>query len=184
MNDCPRRYTQKESGLSVSFPPDVRNKPFRRVSRLLSALYSCRMRRERLILPTKARKFNILQRWRRYCYGLQVFSGPVSRIAGMPDTAPSGAVFHPFRDFYAATGLCRDASNGTPDFSTPYATCQLAHHRAENHLSFLAISRQTVAERPSPLSLTGGYHCGHIQRPAKRHMSGLTHPARPSHTAT
>ncbi|EHX40255.1 hypothetical protein ECDEC12D_4451, partial [Escherichia coli DEC12D] len=24
--------------------------------------------------------------------------------------------FHPFRDFYAATGLCRDASNGTPDF--------------------------------------------------------------------
>ncbi|CAD6555481.1 Uncharacterised protein [Escherichia coli] len=24
--------------------------------------------------------------------------------------------------FYAATGLCRDASNGTPDFSTPYAT--------------------------------------------------------------
>ncbi len=30
---------------------------------------------------------------RRYCYGLQVFSGPVSRIAGMPDTAPSGAVF-------------------------------------------------------------------------------------------
>ncbi len=32
-------------------------------------------------------------------------------------------LFHPFRDFYAATGLCRDASNGTPDFSTPYATC-------------------------------------------------------------
>ncbi|RXA07141.1 hypothetical protein EQ819_05765 [Escherichia coli] len=31
----------------------------------MSALYSCRMRRERLILPTKARKFNILQRWRR-----------------------------------------------------------------------------------------------------------------------
>ncbi len=30
---------------------------------------------------------------RRYCYGLQVFPGPVSRIAGMPDTAPSGAVF-------------------------------------------------------------------------------------------
>ncbi|WP_215413637.1 hypothetical protein, partial [Escherichia coli] len=29
----------------------------------------------------------------RYCYGLQVFPGPVSRIAGMPDTAPSGAVF-------------------------------------------------------------------------------------------
>ncbi len=39
------------------------------------------------------------------------------------NTAPSGAVFHPFRYFYAATGLCRDASNGTPDFSTPYATC-------------------------------------------------------------
>ncbi|MFS3462124.1 hypothetical protein ACK6W3_23275, partial [Escherichia coli] len=52
------------------------------------------------------------------------FPGPVSRIEGIPDTAPSGAVFfHPFRDFYAATGLCRDASNGTPDFSTPYATC-------------------------------------------------------------
>lgn len=32
-------------------------------------------------------------------------------------------LFHPFRDFYAATGLCRDASNGMPDFSTPYATC-------------------------------------------------------------
>ena len=34
----------KESGLSVSLP-DVHNKPFRRVSRLLSALYSCRMQR-------------------------------------------------------------------------------------------------------------------------------------------
>ncbi len=41
----------------------------------------------------------------------------------MPDTAPSGAVVSSLPRFYAATGLCRDASNGTPDFSTPYATC-------------------------------------------------------------
>ncbi len=61
---------------------------------------------------------------RRYCYGLQVFSW-----SGFPDcrharhSAVRRCFFHPFRDFYAATGLCRDASNGTPDFSTPYATC-------------------------------------------------------------
>ncbi|EGU95269.1 putative calcium-binding protein, regucalcin, partial [Escherichia coli MS 79-10] len=60
----------------------------------------------------------------RYCYGLQVFSW-----SGFPDcrharhSAVRRCFFHPFRDFYAATGLCRDASNGTPDFSTPYATC-------------------------------------------------------------
>ncbi|WP_268631681.1 hypothetical protein, partial [Escherichia coli] len=57
----------------------------------------------------------------RYCYGLQVFSW-----SGFPDcrharhSAVRRCFFHPFRDFYAATGLCRDASNGTPDFSTPY----------------------------------------------------------------
>ncbi|WP_205248817.1 hypothetical protein, partial [Escherichia coli] len=55
----------------------------------------------------------------RYCYGLQVFFYP-----GFPDcrharhSAVRRCFFHPFRDFYAATGLCRDASNGTPDFST------------------------------------------------------------------
>ncbi|OJM88524.1 hypothetical protein BK291_16540, partial [Escherichia coli] len=55
----------------------------------------------------------------RYCYGLQVFSW-----SGFPDcrharhSAVRRCFFHPFRDFYAATGLCRDASNGTPDFST------------------------------------------------------------------
>ncbi len=38
------------------------------------------MRRERLIRPTRSCKFNILQRWRRYCYGLQVFSW-----SGFPD---------------------------------------------------------------------------------------------------
>ena len=60
---------------------------------------------------------------RRYCYGLQVFSW-----SGFPDcrhtrhSAVRRCFFHPFRDFYAATGLCRAASNGTPDFSTPYAT--------------------------------------------------------------
>ncbi|WP_252371253.1 tyrosine-type recombinase/integrase, partial [Escherichia coli] len=52
---------------------------------------------------------------RRYCYGLQVFSW-----SGFPDcrharhSAVRRCFFHPFRDFYAATGLCRDASNGTP----------------------------------------------------------------------
>ncbi|STI84283.1 Uncharacterised protein [Escherichia coli] len=82
------------------------------------------MRRERLIRPTRSCKFNILHEPRRYCYGLQVFSW-----SGFPDcrharhSAVRRCFFHPFRDFYAATGLCRDASNGTPDFSTPYATC-------------------------------------------------------------
>ncbi|WP_214678180.1 hypothetical protein, partial [Escherichia coli] len=67
----------------------------------------------RLIRPTKPN--------RRYCYGLQVFSW-----SGFPDcrharhSAVRRCFFHPFRDFYAATGLCRDTSNGTPDFSTPY----------------------------------------------------------------
>ncbi|KHH49092.1 hypothetical protein PU57_23095, partial [Escherichia coli] len=75
------------------------------------------MRRERLIRPTKSYKFNILQFIGRYCYGLQVFSW-----SGFPDcrharhSAVRRCFFHPFRDFYAATGLCRDASNGTPDF--------------------------------------------------------------------
>ncbi|EQC3915816.1 hypothetical protein ACY4WZ_001907, partial [Escherichia coli] len=47
----------------------------------------------------------------RYCYGLQVFSW-----SGFPDcrharhSAVRRCFFHPFRDFYAATGLCRDAS--------------------------------------------------------------------------
>ncbi|EFK43758.1 hypothetical protein HMPREF9346_04717, partial [Escherichia coli MS 119-7] len=75
------------------------------------------MRRERLIQHTSGSGC-------RYCYGLQVFSW-----SGFPDcrharhSAVRRCFFHPFRDFYAATGLCRDASNGTPDFSTPYATC-------------------------------------------------------------
>ncbi len=45
---------------------------------------------------------------RRYCYGLQVFSW-----SGFPDCTQQRrqALFDPFRDFYAATGLCRDASN-------------------------------------------------------------------------
>ncbi|OCQ05687.1 hypothetical protein AGA39_28370, partial [Escherichia coli] len=74
----------------------------------------CRMRRKRLIRPTKTCKFNRLQRLCRYCYGLQVFSW-----SGFPDcrharhSAVRRCFFHPFRDFYAATGLCRDASNGT-----------------------------------------------------------------------
>ncbi|MEF4121827.1 hypothetical protein U9727_23965, partial [Escherichia coli] len=76
------------------------------------------MRRKRLIRPT------VQAQVCRYCYGLQVFSW-----SGFPDcrhtrhSAVRRCFFHPFRDFYAATGLCRDASNGTPDFSTPYATC-------------------------------------------------------------
>ncbi|EGU97059.1 hypothetical protein HMPREF9349_03094, partial [Escherichia coli MS 79-10] len=46
----------------------------------------------------------------RYCYGLQVFSW-----SGFPDcrharhSAVRRCFFHPFRYFYAATGLCRDA---------------------------------------------------------------------------
>ncbi len=83
----------------------------------------------------------------------------------MPDTAPSGAVFFipsaiftPLPD-YAVT-------HRRTSLHTHYL-CQLAHHRAENHLSFLAISRQTVAERPSPLSLTGGYHCGQDTTPCE-----------------
>lgn len=52
------------------------------------------------------------------------FPGPVSRgLQACQTQRRQALLFHPFRDFYAATGLCRDASNGTPDFSTPYATC-------------------------------------------------------------
>ena len=66
MNDCPRHYTQKKAAYR-SVSPGLTKTRQRKLAgfRLLSALYSCRMRRERLILPTKARKFNILQRWRR-----------------------------------------------------------------------------------------------------------------------
>ncbi|ROK56413.1 hypothetical protein BFD54_24695, partial [Escherichia coli] len=73
--------------------------------------HDCRMRRKHLIRPTGGVRIC------RYCYGLQVFSW-----SGFPDcrharhSAVRRCFFHPFRDFYAATGLCRDASNGTPDF--------------------------------------------------------------------
>ncbi|MCS1317315.1 hypothetical protein NX035_22435, partial [Escherichia coli] len=65
------------------------------------------MRRERLIQPTKpapivdtvmACKFFLVQ-----SPGLQACQ----------TQRRQALLFHPFRDFYAATGLCRDASNGT-----------------------------------------------------------------------
>ena len=61
MNDCPRHYTQKKAAYwSVS--PLLTKTRQRKLAgfRLLSALYSCRMRRKRFVRPTKARKFNIL----------------------------------------------------------------------------------------------------------------------------
>ncbi|WP_268629351.1 hypothetical protein, partial [Escherichia coli] len=48
------------------------------------------MRRERLIRPTKAIFSTGFVDTVMAC---KFFPGPVSRIAGMPDTAPSGAVF-------------------------------------------------------------------------------------------
>ncbi|MGQ7172016.1 hypothetical protein ACUOCP_40495, partial [Escherichia sp. R-CC3] len=42
--------------------------------------------------------------------------------------------FHPFRDFYAATGLCRDASNGTPVFNIVTFTSPLPTHRYLNNI--------------------------------------------------
>ncbi|WP_244577605.1 hypothetical protein, partial [Escherichia coli] len=51
------------------------------------------MRRKRLIRPTSSCKFNKLQYDVDTVMACKFFPGPVSRIAGMPDTAPSGAVF-------------------------------------------------------------------------------------------
>ncbi|MCD9167668.1 hypothetical protein LUW91_07120, partial [Escherichia coli] len=51
------------------------------------------MRRKRLIQPTKTHKFKVLQVKVDTVMACKFFPGPVSRIAGMPDTAPSGAVF-------------------------------------------------------------------------------------------
>ncbi|WP_225567081.1 hypothetical protein, partial [Escherichia coli] len=72
----------------------------------------------------------------------------------MPDTAPSGAVFFipsaiftPLPD-YAVTH--RTARLTSALHTPPVPACASSrrespfHHRAENHLSFLAISRQTV----------------------------------------
>ncbi len=132
-------------------------------------------------MPYPANKFNKLQESRRYCYGLQVFSWSGFPIAGMPDTAPSGAVFHiPSAIFTPLPDYAVTHRTARLSFSTPYATCaSLRIIAPENHLSFLAISRQTVAERPSQLRLLVATIAGVSERPAKRHMSGLTHPARP-----
>ncbi len=52
MNDCPRRYTQKKALIGQFHLMYVINRSGG--FQIVSALYSCRMRRERLILPTKA----------------------------------------------------------------------------------------------------------------------------------
>ncbi|STI88225.1 Uncharacterised protein [Escherichia coli] len=88
------------------------------------------------------------------------FPGPVSRIAGMPDQRRQALFFSSLPRFYAATGLCRDASNGTLTSALHTHLCQLAHHRAENHLSFLAISRQTVGGTPVPTQSYWWLPCG------------------------
>ena len=150
---------------------------------------SCRMRLECLIRPTKSCKFNILKFIGRYCYGLQVFS--LVRFPGLQacQTQRRQALFFSslprflrrYRIYAVTHRTARLTSSAL--HTPPVPDC--ASSRRESPFLSLPLTRQTVAERPSPLSLTGGYHCGHIQRPAKRHMSGLTHPARLfSHTAT
>ncbi len=88
------------------------------------------------------------------------FPGPVPGLQAYQTQRRQALFFSSLRDFYAATGLCRAASNGTPDLALhtpPGPAC--ASSRRES-LFLLAISRQTVAEHPSPLSLTGATIAG------------------------
>ncbi len=114
------------------------------------------MRRERLIRPTKACRFNILQNSRRYCYGLQVFSW-----SGFPDCRHArhsavrrcffipSAIFTPLPD-YAVTH--RTARLTSALHTPPVPAC--ASSRRESPFLFLPLAaRRSRNARPHSVLL-------------------------------
>ncbi len=93
---CLYYYAEFSGEILFSIPLMIRHISLLELQLWLSVVYAlcpCRMRRERLIgLQNHANSI--------YCINhvdtvmaCKFFPGPVSRIAGIPDTAPSGAVF-------------------------------------------------------------------------------------------
>ncbi len=87
----------------------------------------------------------------------------------MPDTAPSGAVFFiPSAIFTPLPDYAVTHRTARSDFSTPYATCASLRIIAPRiTFPFLPLAARRSRNARPPLSLTGGYHCGHIQRPCE-----------------